>query len=77
MWTSATTCRLRDPQFRDTIEEEARLDEILSLPKIDEMDSSDYLMGKEDCGKGDEECIKRRIISEAHLDYIYTQHDRP
>ncbi|KAI3989831.1 hypothetical protein MKX01_040801 [Papaver californicum] len=26
----------------------------------------------EECGNGDE-CLKRRMIAEAHLDYIYTQ----
>uniref|UniRef100_A0A1D1YRN9 Phytosulfokine n=1 Tax=Anthurium amnicola TaxID=1678845 RepID=A0A1D1YRN9_9ARAE len=30
-------------------------------------------MDVEDCGKGDdEECHQKRILSEAHLDYIYT-----
>ncbi|XP_030520906.1 putative phytosulfokines 6 [Rhodamnia argentea] len=31
------------------------------------------LMGEETCEDGDEECLKRRFMSEAHLDYIYTQ----
>ncbi|KVH88545.1 Phytosulfokine [Cynara cardunculus var. scolymus] len=31
----------------------------------------------EDCGSRDEECLKRRVLEEAHLDYIYTQHHRP
>ncbi|KAK9175649.1 hypothetical protein WN944_027656 [Citrus x changshan-huyou] len=36
------------------------------------------LMGMEACDEnGDEECLKRRIITEAHLDYIYTQHHKP
>jgi len=35
------------------------------------------LMGLEVCRGGDEECFKRRIIAEAHLDYIYTQHHKP
>ncbi|KAJ3703736.1 hypothetical protein LUZ61_007441 [Rhynchospora tenuis] len=36
------------------------------------------LMGMEECKKGDEECEKRRLLSEAHLDYIYTQgHHKP
>lgn len=38
-------------------------------------------MGLEECGneeeEEEEECVKRRIISEAHLDYIYTQHHKP
>ncbi|KAL4353619.1 hypothetical protein GQ457_06G009830 [Hibiscus cannabinus] len=32
------------------------------------------LMGSEDCNEKDEECVRRRMIAEAHLDYIYTQH---
>ncbi|WCJ34370.1 Phytosulfokines 2 [Euphorbia peplus] len=36
------------------------------------------LMGLEECEEVDEECLKRRMISEAHLDYIYTQnHKKP
>ncbi|KAK3005877.1 hypothetical protein RJ639_016654 [Escallonia herrerae] len=30
------------------------------------------LMGREDCGNGDQECLNRRVIAEAHLDYIYS-----
>ncbi|XP_059625282.1 putative phytosulfokines 6 [Cornus florida] len=35
------------------------------------------LMGFEICDNGDEECLKRRMVAEAHLDYIYTQHHKP
>ncbi|XP_021289572.1 putative phytosulfokines 6 [Herrania umbratica] len=35
------------------------------------------LMGSEECYEKDEECLKRRMIAEAHLDYIYTQHHKP
>ncbi|KAF9684594.1 hypothetical protein SADUNF_Sadunf04G0134500 [Salix dunnii] len=35
------------------------------------------LMGLELCHSGDDDCFKRRIIAEAHLDYIYTQHRKP
>ncbi|CAB4313354.1 unnamed protein product [Prunus armeniaca] len=31
----------------------------------------------EDCTDGDEDCLNRRIMAEAHLDYIYTQHHKP
>ncbi|GLT89924.1 hypothetical protein SLE2022_078840 [Rubroshorea leprosula] len=30
-----------------------------------------------DCSEKDEECVKRRIIAEAHLDYVYTQKQHP
>lgn len=32
---------------------------------------------EESCGDGDEGCEKRRMVAEAHLDYIYTQHHLP
>ncbi|GKU93913.1 hypothetical protein SLEP1_g7466 [Rubroshorea leprosula] len=35
------------------------------------------LMNMEACDTGDEECLKRRTILEAHLDYVYTQHHKP
>ncbi|KAI3949979.1 hypothetical protein MKW92_017091 [Papaver armeniacum] len=39
------------------------------------------LMGMEDCHESgdekEEECLKRRMMAEAHLDYIYTQHHKP
>ncbi|KAI9153613.1 hypothetical protein LWI28_014003 [Acer negundo] len=36
------------------------------------------LMGSEDqCDEKDEDCLNRRMIAEAHLDYIYTQHQKP
>ncbi|CAA2953433.1 phytosulfokines 6 [Olea europaea subsp. europaea] len=44
-------------------------------------DSFHKLMGLEEYGNEDEdedeECLKRRITAEAHLDYIYTQHRKP
>ncbi|KAI3688127.1 hypothetical protein L1987_81835 [Smallanthus sonchifolius] len=41
------------------------------------LDSFNDVMGFEDCGSGDEECLKRRVLADAHLDYIYTQHHKP
>ncbi|GMI80921.1 PHYTOSULFOKINE 3 PRECURSOR [Hibiscus trionum] len=35
------------------------------------------LIGAEECEEKDEECEKRRVIEEAHLDYIYTQNHKP
>ncbi|KAM7262804.1 hypothetical protein ACFE04_000487 [Oxalis oulophora] len=35
------------------------------------------LMGLEKCEENDKECFKRRIIADAHLDYIYTQNHNP
>lgn len=31
----------------------------------------------EKCEDGDVECLKRRMLADAHLDYIYTQHHKP
>ncbi|XP_058204077.1 putative phytosulfokines 6 [Rhododendron vialii] len=50
-----------------------------SLPSINVEDEEDLvnLMGMEECDEKDEDCIKRRMVAEAHLDYIYTQHHKP
>ncbi|OIW06275.1 hypothetical protein TanjilG_19713 [Lupinus angustifolius] len=40
-------------------------------------DVTDELIGSKKCNEKDEECSTRRIISEAHLDYIYTEHHNP
>ncbi|KAI3447498.1 hypothetical protein Pfo_004163 [Paulownia fortunei] len=41
-------------------------------------DNFSSLMGLEECGDKDHEaCQKRRMVSEVHLDYIYTQHHKP
>nr|CAN62427.1 hypothetical protein VITISV_034841 [Vitis vinifera] len=67
-------------------EEGVKLKELINGVSLLEMEGNDsfefcdtlqQLMGVEDCENGDEECLKRRIISEAHLDYIYTQHHKP
>ncbi|XP_009619522.1 putative phytosulfokines 6 [Nicotiana tabacum] len=49
-----------------------------SIDRMETTDDSNELRGVEECDDGDEECFKRRVIAEAHLDYIYTQHhDHP
>ncbi|CAK7329292.1 unnamed protein product [Dovyalis caffra] len=61
-------------------QEEVKLNNISSegtLAQIENSESINELMGLELCHNGDEECLKRRIIAEAHLDYIYTQHHKP
>ncbi|KAH6825315.1 hypothetical protein C2S53_009919 [Perilla frutescens var. hirtella] len=35
------------------------------------------LMGLEECSDKDQVCEKRRMVAEAHLDYIYTQQHHP
>ncbi|KAL0410057.1 UNVERIFIED_CONTAM: hypothetical protein Slati_3595400 [Sesamum latifolium] len=47
----------------------------MSLQQEDDLPT---LMGlEESCGDGDDGCEKRRMVAEAHLDYIYTQHHHP
>ncbi|KAG5556648.1 hypothetical protein RHGRI_007055 [Rhododendron griersonianum] len=49
-----------------------------SLPSINVEDEDLVnLMGMEECDEKDEDCIKRRMVAEAHLDYIYTQRHKP
>ncbi|OMO90219.1 Phytosulfokine [Corchorus olitorius] len=55
-------------------------EEIVELSQITDMEDIELmnqLMGVEVCKSGDEECLKRREISEVHLDYIYTQQHKP
>ncbi|XP_047165141.1 putative phytosulfokines 6 [Vigna umbellata] len=40
-------------------------------------DSMEQLMGSEECFENDEGCNSRRMMVEAHLDYIYTQRHKP
>ncbi|KAL5580266.1 hypothetical protein UlMin_012708, partial [Ulmus minor] len=61
-------------------QEEQNLKDITSGDSLDELqgtESIDKLMGLEECGNEDEECLKRRMVADAHLDYIYTQHRKP
>ncbi|GAB4833472.1 hypothetical protein Ancab_031715 [Ancistrocladus abbreviatus] len=54
--------------------DDANGDGITSPAAVSE-DDIPNLMGSEKCEKEDEECLKRRIMADAHLDYIYTQRD--
>ncbi|XP_039051484.1 putative phytosulfokines 6 [Hibiscus syriacus] len=47
------------------------------ITQADAKEDLSYLMGAEECEEKDEECVKRRVIQEAHLDYIYTQNHKP
>ncbi|OIV90361.1 hypothetical protein TanjilG_19770 [Lupinus angustifolius] len=40
-------------------------------------DDMDELTDSKKCNENDEECLTRRMIAEAHLDYIYTEHHNP
>ncbi|KAJ7981116.1 Phytosulfokine [Quillaja saponaria] len=60
-------------------QKEVKLDEVMVGGSVAEVEDSESmnLSWMEDCNNGDEECLQRRMISEAHLDYIYTQHHKP
>ncbi|KAJ0973459.1 hypothetical protein J5N97_021418 [Dioscorea zingiberensis] len=49
------------------------------LKMMEEVSFSNVMgLNMEGCEHGDdEECMKRRMMYEAHLDYIYTQHHKP
>ncbi|PPS02922.1 hypothetical protein GOBAR_AA17741 [Gossypium barbadense] len=51
--------------------------ELSQVTDREDFELMNQLMGVEDCDVGDDGCLKRRSISEAHLDYIYTQHRKP
>ncbi|CAI0408087.1 unnamed protein product [Linum tenue] len=60
----------------------AAADHFASAGSLKEEDFS-TLMGAEElenaegvCEENDEDCLKRRMVAEAHLDYIYTQHHK-
>ncbi|PWA82058.1 hypothetical protein CTI12_AA181210 [Artemisia annua] len=44
-----------------------------SLVHLQTISSFEEMMGLEACESGDEEYLKRRVLAEVHLDYIYTQ----
>ncbi|GMH09961.1 hypothetical protein Nepgr_011802 [Nepenthes gracilis] len=74
VFSSTTSARLLQPP----INEVGEMAKILEPPFGNGFTAEDeisYLMGLERCEKGDEEedCVRRRMIAEAHLDYIYTQ----
>ncbi|KFK33901.1 hypothetical protein AALP_AA5G075600 [Arabis alpina] len=62
--TSSTAIRREDPELNPLVS---------AIPLEDY--SLDQPMGMDHCG-GEEECLRRRMITESHLDYIYTQHHK-
>ncbi|XP_061958357.1 putative phytosulfokines 6 [Populus nigra] len=57
-------------------QEEVNVDGITS-EGTEDSELMNQLTGLELCDGGDDECLTRRIIAEAHLDYIYTQNHKP
>ncbi|CAN6339630.1 unnamed protein product, partial [Urochloa humidicola] len=48
----------------------------LALQNGDELSVSEMMGAEEEaaCEEGNDECMQRRLLHDAHLDYIYTQH---
>ncbi|KAL1060822.1 hypothetical protein V6Z11_1Z068200 [Gossypium hirsutum] len=45
----------------------------MMMIQADRKDDFSELMGAEECYEKDEECVKRRMMADAHLDIFYTQ----
>ncbi|XP_057425416.1 putative phytosulfokines 6 [Lotus japonicus] len=59
-------------------EKEVKVDDnAITLSYAESKDDMEELKGSEACYEEDQECSSRRMIAEAHLDYIYTQHYKP
>ncbi|CAA7025656.1 unnamed protein product [Microthlaspi erraticum] len=56
--------------------DDPELNPLVAAIPVEDDSIIDKLMGMDSCGEGDEECLRRRMMTEAHLDYIYTQHHK-
>ena len=76
--TSASARLLAQSRTQGEMEAKAngRITQAGSLTVAEE-DFSALMGSEENCNERDEECLKRRMIADAHLDYIYTQHHKP
>ncbi|KAB2098175.1 Putative phytosulfokines 6 -like protein [Gossypium arboreum] len=63
-------------QIHNHGEKEFKANEMMMI-LADTKDDFSELMGAEECYEKDEECVKRRMMADAHLDYIYTQNHKP
>uniref|UniRef100_A0A2P2L375 Phytosulfokine n=1 Tax=Rhizophora mucronata TaxID=61149 RepID=A0A2P2L375_RHIMU len=70
---SSTSARLLLPKQGQKETKANGIAEAVSETKEDFSD----LMGSTVCDDKDEACLKERMMAEAHLDYIYTQHHKP
>ncbi|XP_061368730.1 putative phytosulfokines 6 [Gastrolobium bilobum] len=74
----ASVCFLVPPKGPRQGEKEVNVnDNPIAQSSSELKDDIEELMGSEECYEKDEECSSRRMITEAHLDYIYTQHHKP
>ncbi|CAL1398362.1 unnamed protein product [Linum trigynum] len=59
-----------DDHFANSIKEE----DFSTLMGAEELENTEGSVSV--CGEKDEDCLARRMVAEAHLDYIYTQHHK-
>ncbi|KAG6436113.1 hypothetical protein SASPL_100996 [Salvia splendens] len=71
VFSTATASARKIASTKGEVDQQIKGEE--SDSKIASDDSFNKLMGMEDCGNGESECLMRRAVSEAHLDYIYTE----
>uniref|UniRef100_A0A2P2L3C0 Phytosulfokine n=1 Tax=Rhizophora mucronata TaxID=61149 RepID=A0A2P2L3C0_RHIMU len=72
------TCLFRSSVHSISAQQRHELPDIKEVTSGESAVNMEELMGLEACESArDEECLKRRIAAEAHLDYIYTQQHKP
>ncbi|KAG1369660.1 phytosulfokine 2 [Cocos nucifera] len=77
VYTTRASCLPSQPELEA---QNARVDDLTLLGHAADQTEEKYsweLMEREKCEEEDDPCLKRRMISEAHLDYIYTQRQNP
>ncbi|KAB2046457.1 hypothetical protein ERO13_D01G198300v2 [Gossypium hirsutum] len=72
---SSTSARLLMQINHETGEKEVKANEMII--QADAKDDFSNLIGAEKCYEKDEECLERRMIADAGLDYIYSQSNKP
>ncbi|XP_059667491.1 putative phytosulfokines 6 [Cornus florida] len=75
---STASARLLPPHQGEEMMTADGMSHDAGLPIKTEEDDLFNLMGLEECDdEKDDGCLKRRVVAEAHLDYIYTQRHKP
>ncbi|XP_074565094.1 phytosulfokines 5-like [Curcuma longa] len=72
--TAAMASRVLRPPSAGQGEDKTTGPEEMKYEAVDELEFPWHNVGTEGCEHGNEECLDRRVMYEAHLDYIYTQH---
>ncbi|PSR98341.1 Phytosulfokine-beta like [Actinidia chinensis var. chinensis] len=77
LFSYSTSARLLPSHQEDKLEKANEMITTASSSMNMQEDELLNLMGLEECEEKDEDCLKRRVVAEAHLDYIYTQRHKP